>query len=570
MMQHTFALDLKTGTLSQVASREPLNSLTLRRGGKYALRIFATEHGSPVDLPAGHTVEAAAKVSADSANALIFSPWSGTNPVECTVHVAGTVLDGLLAVDGDATNDVESVDLAFDVLVLDGSGNVAAHSQRVTLTVENTITRGGETGPELAPLSARLIESLPAVTGLVGGGPEHLDARATDTLPLGWRVLVKDGATLRLFELAASEGEDLPAGAVLPVDFHATDNAKAWHPLAFDAAQVGLGNVPNYGVASQVEAEAGESEEKLMTPQRTAQAIAALASPGAGGANVDVQVFTESGTWTKPEGAVLCDVVVCGGGGGGGGGYCGAPGNHRSGGGGGTSGGLVTIRVGAEAFDDTEAVTVGAGGAGGASVSVSPGSNIGQPGGESSIGNIVALGGGRGNAGVLGSVSAGGAGFSYGHLLGQVGSAVSMANILNGGTGGGSADGGTPSATVAVAPTGGGGGGGATSANIETSGGMGQAYSSFYSLNHASIFGAGGAGGAGGTNGDNGTSNLLRWGTGGGGGGGGVGRAAGAGGNGGNYGGGGGGGGGSEDGFASGKGGKGGDGIVIITTYCSP
>ncbi|MEZ0386105.1 MAG: hypothetical protein ACAI34_03490, partial [Verrucomicrobium sp.] len=249
-MQHTFALDIKTGVLSLISSREALTSLTLRRGGRCGLRIFLTENGSPVELPAGFTVEASAKVSADSPNALAFTPFSGASPVVCTVHAAGSVLDGLLSVDDDPSNDVESVDLLFDVLVLDSSRDVVAQSQRVTLTIENTITRPGETGPELAPLSARLIESLPGVSGLIGGEPEHLDARPTINLPDGWRVAVLDAGTLRFYQLTATTEESDVPDFVRPVDYVEESNARAWVELGgdgvtqveFEAAIAGLQN----------------------------------------------------------------------------------------------------------------------------------------------------------------------------------------------------------------------------------------------------------------------------------------------------------------------------------------
>ncbi|MGP9042093.1 hypothetical protein [Cytobacillus kochii] len=45
------------------------------------------------------------------------------------------------------------------------------------------------------------------------------------------------------------------------------------NPHATNKEQVGLGNVPNYSAATQAEAEAGAKNDKLMTPQRTKQAI---------------------------------------------------------------------------------------------------------------------------------------------------------------------------------------------------------------------------------------------------------------------------------------------------------
>lgn len=60
-----------------------------------------------------------------------------------------------------------------------------------------------------------------------------------------------------------SNGKVLKAGA--------TAGSASWSTLT--GADVGLGNVENYGVATQAEAEAGTASNKVMTPQRTAQAI---------------------------------------------------------------------------------------------------------------------------------------------------------------------------------------------------------------------------------------------------------------------------------------------------------
>lgn len=59
---------------------------------------------------------------------------------------------------------------------------------------------------------------------------------------------------------------------------------------------VGLANVENYGVATQGEAEAGAAGNKYMTPERTAQAIAALAPGGSGSGKVAQVVYTTSNT----------------------------------------------------------------------------------------------------------------------------------------------------------------------------------------------------------------------------------------------------------------------------------
>lgn len=51
------------------------------------------------------------------------------------------------------------------------------------------------------------------------------------------------------------------------------------NPHSVTKAQVGLGNVENYGIASQAEAEAGTATNKYMTPLRTKEAILQLSPP---------------------------------------------------------------------------------------------------------------------------------------------------------------------------------------------------------------------------------------------------------------------------------------------------
>lgn len=71
-----------------------------------------------------------------------------------------------------------------------------------------------------------------------------------------------------------------PANANIQSHISSTSN-----PHSVTSTQVGLGSVQNYDIASQGEAEAGSVSNKYMTPERTAQAIAALAPGGGGGAS---------------------------------------------------------------------------------------------------------------------------------------------------------------------------------------------------------------------------------------------------------------------------------------------
>jgi len=162
-----------------------------------------------------------------------------------------------------------------------------------------------------------------------------------------------------------------------------------------DAAGTGAPNFPNgleiageatlSAIASQAEAEAGTSNTVLMTPLRTSQAIAALASSGL----QDIDIRTETGSFIVPAGVTELFVLASGGGGGGGAGQT-VQGGSTSGGPGGVGGfaaSKLTVTPG-----QTISYTVGAGGAG---------SNTGNgaAGGTTTVDTISCTGGGGGLSG---------------------------------------------------------------------------------------------------------------------------------------------------------------------------
>ena len=276
---------------------------------------------------------------------------------------------------------------------------------------------------------------------------------------------------------------------------------------------------------------------------------------------INVQVFTASSTWTKPEGAAVVEVIAIGGGGGGGAGGRAA---DASGGSGGAGGSYVTSKFRADTVSSTVTVTVGAGGPGGAAGTGA--GAAGSTGSSSSFGNYLISPGGLGGLGGGAAASAGGAA-RYASLVAVSGitmaTSTSAASASGVGSGNPASAGGDAPAGYGYAPTGG-GGGAANSATGEGGGGNGGGLL-------GAVIRASGTSGGPSTNGGNGTSvplaNMIEGGTGGGGGGSNIDTGNGnAGGNGGLYGGGGGGGGSSEV-NSSGAGGNGANGVVAVITY---
>jgi hypothetical protein len=145
--------------------------------------------------------------------------------------------------------------------------------------------------------------------------------------------------------------------------------------------------------------------------------------------SMDLQTFTTPGanTWTRPNGAKLVTVRVCGGGGGGGGGQGAAVSAVRSGGGGGGGGYCTTNTFSAADVGASVTVTIGAGGASVAGGTTAAGTD-GNFGGTTSFGSLLLGYGGGGGAGHTAGTGGGGGGGAT-----TVGQSVAAAT---GGTGG--------------------------------------------------------------------------------------------------------------------------------------
>lgn len=189
--------------------------------------------------------------------------------------------------------------------------------------------------------------------------------------------------------------------------------------ITLTKADVGLGNVENYGVATAAEAQAGVVNNKYMTPERTRETV------GVHG-GMKRRVFTDNGTFVVPPNVTEIYVTACGGGGG-------SVGSDAKGGGGSACiiGKPYTVVPG-----QIINITIGAGGvngAGGTTVISGVVSLLGGTvGNDSGAGKAGGIGGGDGGgAGGGGSYGDGG---SYGHRVGEsVGNPIATSNGGGGG-----------------------------------------------------------------------------------------------------------------------------------------
>src|SRR5262245_22892092 len=112
--------------------------------------------------------------------------------------------------------------------------------------------------------------------------------------------------------------------------------------------------------------------------------------------NPQIQVFTATGTYITPPGAVAVLVECIGAGGGGGGGAASVAGSTRRGGAGGGVGGRASQFFSAATVGASQAVTLGVGGTSGAGAAVTGAGGAGGAGGNTTFGSLLTGYGGGG------------------------------------------------------------------------------------------------------------------------------------------------------------------------------
>ena len=296
-------------------------------------------------------------------------------------------------------NDTEFRGSSGNIEFYSGSADGASSTERMRIDSSGNLLVG-KTASNVAVAGAEIRPS--GFTGLTVNGGAGLTIRR----------LTSDGELQSFFKDTTKVGSIASRGGLgLTVD-----SAGANGRLSYSGTSYYEWNTTRFAPVTDTVGDLGRNVNRFkdlylsgsISDGTNSKTVADIVSGGGG--LKSQQVFTSSGTWTKPAGINTVKVIVTGGGGGGGG-YGGSTDMGSGGGAGGTAIKIIDV-----SSVSSVTVTVGAGGSGG------NGGNNGSSGGASSFGSYASASAGNGGRhGNIGPVFGGAGGSGTGGDINIIG-----------------------------------------------------------------------------------------------------------------------------------------------------